>query len=235
MDASESSAAAVPSAEAGRPRAGRLDVVIAVLLAVVAVTAAFAAWRTSVVGSNVAGTNRSGMLEISQLQTMHQIDQSAAYGEAASAAEAAMRAASADALVDSGSATLSATGRGLREYLLPALVQQGGPFATGDLRTAAGTFDVDARVAAIAAQDAGYAALDPPATFALADDYADEKRWLTVLSVVLAISLFWLGLAEITAGRWRVVNLVAGVGIYLAGIGAFLLVETAFVLGRGAL
>jgi hypothetical protein len=221
-------------AEAPRPaHSSKLDIVIAVLLAVVAVSSAFAAWRTSVVGSNVAGTNRSGMLEVSQLQTMHQIDEAAAYAEASAAARAAMQAASTGILIDSGNAALSAAGQGLRDNLIPALQQQGGPFGAGDFTTAAGTFDVDARTAAMDAADANYSALQPATTFALADDYADEKRWLTVISVVLAISLFWLGLAEITAGRWRIANLVAGVGLWLAGIGTLLLVEAAFVVGRG--
>jgi hypothetical protein len=76
-------------------------------------------------------------------------------------------------------------------------------------------------------------ALNPEASFALADRYASEQRWLTIGTVVLAISLFWLGLAEILSGRARSVNLTLGIGIFLIGLLFFLIVEIAAIWGRG--
>jgi hypothetical protein len=48
----------------------------------------------------------------------------------------------------------------------------------------------------------------------------------------LAIALFWLGMAEITRGRWRIVNMVIGVGIWILGLGSFLLIEAWFLTSR---
>jgi hypothetical protein len=76
-------------------------------------------------------------------------------------------------------------------------------------------------------------ALDPVASFALADKYASEQRWLTVGTVLLAISLFWLGLSEVLSGRGRSVNLTLGIAIYLVGLLFFIIVEAIFILGRG--
>ena len=64
-----------------------------------------------------------------------------------------------------------------------------------------------------------------------ADRLAGEKTWLTVLSVLFAIALFWLGLAEITAGRWRWVNLAIGVAIFVLSLGFFGAIEL-FYLDR---
>ena len=55
-----------------------------------------------------------------------------------------------------------------------------------------------------------------------------------VLSVLFAIALFWLGMAEITAGRWRWVNLVTGIIIFVVTLGMFGAVELFFLSGGGA-
>jgi hypothetical protein len=67
----------------------------------------------------------------------------------------------------------------------------------------------------------------------LADRYASEQRWLTIGTVLLAISLFWLGLAEILSGRGRTVNLTLGIGVFLIGLLFFLIVEIVAIWGRG--
>jgi len=213
----------------------RLDVAIAILLAVVAVTAAFAAWRTSVVGSQVADTNRTGLIDVSKQAAMHHINETGAYGEADYAVQTAMKAAEAKSLIDSGHPALAAAGTSLRDNLVPSMGQLAGPFPQGTLTTSLGTFDVPGRVAQMEEQDQQYQAIVPATSFATADNYANEKRWLTILSVLLAIALFWLGMAEITAGRWRVLNLAVGVALWVVGIGAFLIIEAWFVTSRGGI
>jgi hypothetical protein len=76
-------------------------------------------------------------------------------------------------------------------------------------------------------------ALDPQASFELADRYSSEQRWLTIGTVLLAISLLWLGLAETLSGRGRLINTVLGVGVYLFGLLFFFIVEIVSILGRG--
>jgi len=211
----------------------RLDIVIAILLAVVAVTAALAAWRTSAVGSQVSDTNRAGLIDITKQQAMHHINENSAYAEADYAAQAALKAAEAKTLMASDLPALVAAGSSLNDNLVPSMQKLAGPFPQGDLLTTLGTYDVDGRIAQIESDDATFLAIAPSAAFALADDYSNEKRWLTILSVLLAIALFWLGMAEITSGRWRVVNLVIGVALWAVGIAAFIGIETWFITGRG--
>jgi hypothetical protein len=49
----------------------------------------------------------------------------------------------------------------------------------------------------------------------------------------LAVSLFWLGMAEILTGRARVANLSIGLGVYLFGVLFLLGVELFAIAGRG--
>jgi hypothetical protein len=51
--------------------------------------------------------------------------------------------------------------------------------------------------------------------------------------VLLAISLFWLGLAEFLSGRGRSINLTLGIGVYLLGLLFFLIIEIVSIVGRG--
>ena len=213
----------------------RLDVAIAILLAVVAVTAALAAWRTSAVGSAAADANRAGLIDVTKQSAMHHVNESSAYSEAAYAAQAALKAAEAKALVASGLPGLVAAGTSLQDNLVPSIEKLAGPFPGGSLATTTGTFDAPARIAQLEADDPEYQAIVPATSFAMADNYSKEKRWLTILSVLLAIALFWLGMAEISRGRWRLVNLVVGVALWVVGIGAFLVIEAWFVTNRGGL
>ena len=54
-------------------------------------------------------------------------------------------------------------------------------------------------------------------------------------SILLAVSLFWLALAEISSERFRMAEFVLGLSLYLIGIVWFLGVELVFFfLHRGA-
>ncbi len=85
-----------------RPGENRLEVAITIPLAVVAVTAALAAWRTSAVGSQVADNNRAGLIDATKQSAMHHINESSAFAEADYAAQTAMKSAESKALVASG-------------------------------------------------------------------------------------------------------------------------------------
>jgi hypothetical protein len=134
----------------------------------------------------------------------------------------------------SGDEMYRATAKNLRQYLLPNLQLLSEPLGTQEKYLKPdGSFDIEKRFADLEADAPDLLALDPAASFKLADQYSSEQRWLTIGTVLFAIGLFWLGMAEILAGRARVVNLFIGLGIYLFGIVFMVIVEAVALIGRG--
>ena len=212
----------------------RLDMVIAILIALVSLTTALAAWRTNIVGSSAAGANRQGLLDALKKGAAQNENWRKLYEEAGYASTFAIENAAADAMEASEDEALQAAAKNVRQYLLPSLQLLSEPLGTQEKYVKSdGTFDLEKRFADLEAEAPDMLALDPEASFALADQYASEQRWLTVGTVLLAISLFWLGLAEIRSGRGRSINLTLGVGVYLIGLLFFLIVEIAAIWGRG--
>jgi hypothetical protein len=212
----------------------RMDVMIAVLIALVSLTTALAAWRTNIVGSNAAEANRQGLIDALKKEATQNEDSRKLYEEAGYAAKFAMESAAADAMEASKDKALNATAKNMRQYLLPSLQLLSEPLGTQDKYLKSdGTYDLEKRLADLEAESQDLHAINPDASFALADRYASEQRWLTVGTVLLAISLFWLGLAEILSGRQRSLNLTLGLAVYLIGLLFFLIVEVVSIWGRG--
>ena len=212
----------------------RMDVLIAVLIALVSLTTALAAWRTNIVGSSAAEANRVGLLDALKKGAAQNQNWRMLYEEAGYASTYAIESAAADAMESSEDVSVKAAAKNLRQYLLPSLQLLSEPLGTQKKYLKSdGTFDLEKRFADLEAEAPDMQALDPAASFDLADQYASEQRWLTVGTVLLAISLFWLGLAEILSGRGRAVNLTLGIGVYLLGLLFFLIVEVAAIWGRG--
>lgn len=212
----------------------RMDVVIAVLIALVSLTTALAAWRTNVVGSNAADANRQGLIDALKKGATDNLNWQKAYQEAGYAASFAVESAAADAMDASRDEGLRAQAKNTREYLLPSMQVLSEPLGTQKkYQKSDGTFNIEKRLADLAAESTETSVLDPVASFELADGYASEQRWLTVGTVLLAISLFWLGLAEMLSGRGRLINLALGGGVYLFGLLFFVFVEIISVAGRG--
>ena len=212
----------------------RLDVVIAVLIALVSLTTALAAWRTNIVGSNAAEANRQGLIDALKRGAAESEDWRRLYEEAGYAATYAMENAAADAMEASEDEALNAAAQNVRQYLLPSLQLLSEPLGTQEkYQKSDGTYDLEKRLADLEAEAPDLFALNPAASFELADSYASEQRWLTIGTVLLAISLFWLGLAEILPGRGRNTNMTLGIGVYLLGLLFFLVVELVFIWGRG--
>jgi hypothetical protein len=212
----------------------RMDVVIAVLIALVSLTTALAAWRTNIVGSSAAQANRQGLIDAVKKGAAQNQSWRRLYEEAGYTATFAMESAAADAMEASEDEALQAAAKNMRQYLLPSLQLLSEPLGTQEkyLRSD-GTYDLEKRLADLEAEDPDSLAIDPAASFELADRYASEQRWLTIGTVLLAISLFWLGLAEILSERGRATNLALGVGIFGAGLLFILIVEIAAIWGRG--
>ena len=212
----------------------RMEVLIAILIALVSLTTALAAWRTNVVGSNAADANRQGMIDALKKGASQNEDWRRVYEEAGYGRDFVINRAAADAMEASGDKSLEATAVNLRQYLLPNMQLLSEPLGTQEKYLKPdGTFDIEKRFADLEADTPDLAALDPTASFKLSEQYSSEQRWLTVGTVLLVLSLFWFGMAELTKERARLINLIIGAGIYLFGVIFFFIVELVAVAARG--
>jgi hypothetical protein len=212
----------------------RLDVAIAFLIAVVSTTFALAAWRISMVSSGAGDANRQGTIDAIKKQASVNEDWRQTYGEAAYAENYAVYLAEIKALEASSDPAAQAQAANLRQYLLPNLKLLADPLATdATYQNPDGTYDLQKRFDALEAASPDLTNLDPQASFKLAGRYYAEQRWLTVATVLLAISLFWLALAEIGGKRLRTMTLIIGAAVYGLGLFAIAVIEVLFFFLRG--
>jgi len=211
----------------------RLDIFIAVIIAVVSATTAFAAWRASMVSSAAGDAIRQGLIDAVKKQTASSEDWRRTYEEAGHAQTYAVTLAQVEAFENSSDKAAQAQAKNMRQYLLPNLqlivdLTKDDKYLKSD-----GTYDLDQRFADLEAEAPDLAGLSPEASFKLSDQYSSEQRWLTVGVVLLAISLFWLALSQLNTKRSRLATLAIGAGIYLIGLVWFGLVELIFLIVRG--
>lgn len=212
----------------------RLEIVIAVIIAVVSVTTAFAAWRASMVSSAAGDAVRQGLIDAVKKQASTNEDWRRLYEEAGYAQTYAVTLAQVEAFENSSDKTAQAQASTMRQYLLPSLQLVADPLTTDEKYFKNdGTYDLELRFADLEAATPDLAALDPEASFKLSDQYSSEQRWLTVGVILLTISLFWLALSELSAKNSRLVTFAIGAGIYLFGLIWFGLVELIFFSIRG--
>jgi len=211
----------------------KLEVFIAIIIAVVSLTTALAAWRASMVSSAAGDAIRQGLIDALKKQAAASEDWRRTYEEAGHAQTYAVALAQVEAFENSSDKAAQAQAETMRQYLLPnlQLVSE----LTTDERYLKndGTYDLDLRFADLEAAAPDLGNLDPEASFKLADQYSSEQRWLTVGVVLLAISLFWLALSQLSLKSSRLATLAVGVGIYLFGLIWFGLVELIFFSVRG--
>lgn len=214
----------------------RLEVLIAVLIALVSLTTSLAAWRTNVVGSNASDANRQGLIDALKKSASQNESWRRAYEEAGFARDYVVASAAVDAMEASGGESFQSAASTQRQYLLPGMQMLSDPLGTQPKYLKSdGTFDLEKRFADLEGESPDLAALDPLASFELADKYSTEQRWLTVGTVLLVISLFWFGMAELTKERARIANLFVGLGVYLFGVIFLAVVElVAFIAMAGA-
>jgi hypothetical protein len=212
----------------------RLDIFIAVIIAIVSATTAFAAWRASMVSSAAGDAIRQGLIDAVKKQAATGEDWRRTYEEAGYAQTYAVTLAQVEAFENSDDKTAQAQASNMRQYLLPSLQLVADPLALDKKYLKSdGTYDLELRFADLEAESPDLAALDPQASFKLSDQYSSEQRWLTVGVILLAISLFWLALSQLSMKRSRLVTLAIGAGIYLFGLIWFGLVELIFFSIRG--
>lgn len=215
----------------------RMDIVIAVLIALVSLTASLAAWRTNVVGSSASDANRQGLIDAVKKGAVQSEDWRRVYEEAGFARDFLIMSAAVEAEEASGDKSYQSAAAQQRQYLLPGMQSLSESLNTpGEYLNTDGTFNLDKRFADLEAEDPDLAALDPGVSFKLAEQYSAEQRWLTVGTVLLMVSLFWLGMSELTQDRARTINLVIGICVYLFGVAFIFLIEVLAVIARrGAL
>ena len=211
----------------------RLEVFIAIIIAIVSLTTALAAWRASMVSSAAGDAIRQGLIDALKKQAGASEDWRRTYEEAGHAQTYAVALAQVQAFENSSDKAAQAQAATMRQYLLPNLQLVSELTTDERYLKSDGTYDLDLRFADLEAAVPDLGSLDPEASFKLADQYSSEQRWLTVGVVLLAVSLFWLALSQLSLKRSRLATLAVGVGIYLFGLVWFGLVELIFFSVRG--
>ena len=195
----------------------RFEVVNAIVIAVVALTTALAVWRTNIAGSNAAAEGRQGLIDAVKKQAFGNEFNRQVYEEAGFAYQFAVKQAEVQALEESEDSAIQDQAANIRQYLLPNMQLLAQPLATDEkYRNEDGTYDLQKRLADV--QSTEESQLDSTATFARADSFFSQQRWLVIGSVFLAFSLFWLALAEVSNERQRRWQFSLGLGVYLVGI-----------------
>jgi hypothetical protein len=195
----------------------RFEVVNAILIAVVSLTAALAVWRTNMIGSNAADESRLGLIDAVKKQAYANENHRKVYEEAGFAYQFSVKQVEAQKLEASRDTSTQHQAANIKQYLLPTMQLLAQPLTTDEkYQKSDGTYDLQKRLADLQSTDENQ--LDPSASFAKADSFFAQQRWLVIGSIFLALSLFWLALAEVSNERLRSWQFTVGVGTYLVGI-----------------
>jgi len=220
--------------EKPKEKNNRLEVWIAILIALVSLTTALATWRTASLGSKAGDLIYQGLLNAVKRQAAANEDWRQAYADAGYARDYLVNL---DSLIVQENSTDPASqeqAAQLRTYLLPGMESLATPLGTDpSYLTPQGWLNVQKRFDELETQSSNLSSLDPLASFSLADTYFSEQRWLVVGTILIAISLFWLGLSQLSHLRSRILILVLGVIVYGIGLVWSLGVEFVFFILRG--
>jgi hypothetical protein len=219
--------------EETKTKGNRLDVWIAVLIALVSLTTALATWRTANLGSSAGDLIYQGFLDAVKFQANANEDWQKAYLDAGNARDYLMTLDSLTVQENSTDPASIEQAAQLRIYLLPGMESQATPLGTDpSYLTQEGWLNVQKHFNELEAQSSDLSSLNPLASFSKADSYYAEQRWLVVGTILIAISLFWLGLSQLSHLRSRVLILVLGVLVYGIGLVWSVGVETVFYILR---
>jgi membrane protein YdbS with pleckstrin-like domain len=212
----------------------RLGVWIAILIALISLTTALAAWRTAGLGSSAGDLIYQGLLNAVKRQASANEDWRRAYQEAGYARDYMI---TLNGLLVQENSTIPATkeqAAQLRTYLLPGMESMATPLGTDpSYLTSSGLLNIQKRFDDLEKQSPDLSSLDPVASFSKADTYYSEQRWLVVGTILIAVSLFWLGLSQLSHLRSRVLILALGLIVYGFGLVWCVGVEVVFFVLRG--
>lgn len=211
-----------------------LEVWIAILIALVSLTTALATWRTAGLGSKAGDLIVKGLLDAVKRQATANEDWRRSYQEAGYARDYLVIL---EGLVIQENSTDPASqeqAAQLRTYLLPGVESLATPLGTDpSYLSPQGWLNVQKRFDELEAESPDLSNLDPLASFSLADTYFAEQRWLVVGTILITVSLFWLGLSQLSHLRSRILILILGVFVYGIGLVWCLGVEFVFFILRG--
>jgi hypothetical protein len=212
----------------------RLSVWVAVLIALVSLTTALTAWRTAALGSKAGDLIYQGLLDAVKKQASANEDWRRAYQEAGYARDYLVTLNGLLVQENSTDPASQEQAAQLRTYLLPGMKSLATPLGTDpSYFTPGGLLNIQKRFQELENQSPDLSSLDPQASFSRADTYYVEQRWLVVGTILIAVSLFWLGLSQLEHLRPRVLILVLGVIVYGIGLVWSLAVEVIFFFLRG--
>jgi hypothetical protein len=212
----------------------RLSVWVAVLIALVSLTTALTAWRTAALGSKAGDLIYQGLLDAVKKKASANEDWRRAYQEAGYARDYLVTLNGLLVQENSTDPASQEQAAQLRTYLLPGMKSLATPLGTDpSYFTPGGLLNIQKRFQELENQSPDLSSLDPQASFSRADTYYVEQRWLVVGTILIAVSLFWLGLSQLEHLRPRVLILVLGVIVYGIGLVWSLTVEVIFFFLRG--
>jgi hypothetical protein len=212
----------------------RLSVWVAVLIALVSLTTALTAWRTAALGSKAGDLIYQGLLDAVKKKASANEDWRRAYQEAGYARDYLVTLNGLLVQENSTDPASQEQAAQLRTYLLPGMKSLATPLGIDpSYFTGGGLLNVQKRFQDLENQSPDLSSLDPQASFSQADTYYVEQRWLVVGTILIAVSLFWLGLSQLEHLRPRVLILVLGVIVYGIGLVWSLTVEVIFFFLRG--
>lgn len=191
-------------------RSDRFGLAIPILLAALGLAAAIIAWRGGVAANAAEDANRAGL-------------DAARERSASVIVNEGLVARTLEAFLDyerSRQRAVALEAAGLHEQaLLERKVATSHWFLVApDYLDISGQLQPDRQRAALLADAASRADVDPAPHFAAADAEFGRIRGLIIAGIVIAFALPFLTLAEITSGRFRILGVVAGGGFFIAGL-----------------
>jgi hypothetical protein len=216
-----------------KEKGGRLEIWIAILIALVSLTTALAAWRTANLGSTAGDKVYQGLLDSVKRQAAANNDWQQAYQDAGYERDYLVTLNGVIAQEKSTDQASQEQAAQLRKNLLPGMESLANPTGSKPFAfTSAGLLDVQQRFDQLQAQSSDLSGLDPQASFDLADSFYKEQRWQVVGTILITVSLFWLGLSQLSHLRSRVLILILGILVYGFGLVWSVGVEVIFFLLR---
>jgi len=214
----------------------RVEILLALLIALVTLATAIFVWRTNVLGSTAGDLIHSGLIDAIKTQASSNEDWRKVYEEASYARDFSVYLAGVEAMESSGDANLLSQAKNLRQYLLPNLQLISNPLGTdAKYHLPNGTYDLQKRFADLESENTELASLNPQHSIDMANAYFSQQRWESIGLILLAISLFWLSLAELSRKWMRPVTIAMGLGLFLLGISWELVLEAIFAVSRSSL
>ena len=219
---------------------GKFQIVVAVLIALVAISAAVVAWRASMVSSAASDAHMEGIINTVKWEAAATEDVRRLYQEADYATTYVSLIRQADLLSEQGTQwlqegkedeALEAQAQALVYQTLASNLAVFTPMTTdSEYRQEDGTFNFQSRLADLRAGHQDLVDLDPAASFKEADERLTESRVLTAMIVFLTGALLFYTLAQIIENRLKYVLVALGSMVFVGTLAGVLIAEVYFLL-----